>query len=115
MSFAVWVRETRMRKGLQVSECAIRAGVGQSTWSEYESSSPQKEWRKATVLRIAAGLGVDADTALLEARLLPKEEPVMEQVRKLGPIVGRAPPDKQPAIWETLANVAEQLVTIAAV
>lgn len=114
MSFAAWIRETRLRKGLQVSECAVRAGVGQPTWSDYEASSPNKEWRKATIHKIALGLGVDSATALVEARLLPLEEPDMEAGRRLGPILARASPSKRRAILDMLEEVASGMVKIAA-
>jgi transcriptional regulator with XRE-family HTH domain len=115
LSFAAWVRETRLRKGLQVSECAFRAGVRQPTWSEWERSPDDKTWRRATITKIAKALDVQGDRALVAARMLPQEDTDIEIGRRIGPILSQVSPKKRIEILDTLENVAEGLVKIAAI
>jgi transcriptional regulator with XRE-family HTH domain len=114
LSFAAWMRETRLQKGLQVSECAYRAGVRQPTWSGWERSPDDKTWRPATISKIARALDVQRDKALMQARMLPQEAPDMEVARRLGPILVRAAPAKRGAILQALEDAAEHLVEVAA-
>jgi len=62
MQLGQWIRRTRKDKDLTMEECAARAGVGQSVWSEWENENRQR--RPATIKKIAKGLGVPATEAL---------------------------------------------------
>lgn len=67
MPFAAWMRQTRLAKGLSVSECAAAAEVRQPVWTEWEDAAPTKEWRRATVRKIAFALKESETVAMREA------------------------------------------------
>ena len=64
MSFAEWVENARLARRMTKIECADRAGVSLPVWIEYENKGKKAQPRRATVLKIAAALGVSEKDAL---------------------------------------------------
>ena len=82
MHFSAWVKNTRVSKGLSQEECAARAGVSQSVWSDYEKVNT-RNLRKATVGKIAFALGVTDGEALEAAGYTTAPDDVPAEWRSL--------------------------------
>lgn len=62
MNFSQWVVQTREAQKLSQTECALRAGIRQPSWQEYEAVNRPRA--RKTVEKIADALGVKRAEAL---------------------------------------------------
>lgn len=106
MTFARWVKSAREQKKLRQEECARRAGIHQSVWSDYETAA--RTPRRSTALKIADALGVPAAEALEAAGYRAEdtlEAPAVWML--LWETIARNPPDKQERILRAVQSVVE--------
>lgn len=69
-TFGDWVRSTREAKHLTLKECADRANISLQRWGQIETEETEEapiQRQRATVLKIARGLGVSDQEALRAA------------------------------------------------
>lgn len=109
MTFGQWVKQARDRLELSQEECASRAGVHQSVWSEYENAEKKAQPRRSTVLKIARALGVSDDEALQSAgyAATPSTTEVPAEWRAILDKAMRLPTDKRERLRRAVDNMVE--------
>ena len=110
LPFAAWMQQTRLAKGLSVSECATAAGVKQPVWSEWEDAPPTKEWRRATVRKIAFALKEPESVAMREAdKSVPQEAGNSYLSQQLERYLVTIPAPRRAAAESLLIDMARRL------
>ena len=110
MPLGEWMKEVRRVHRLTAEECAVRAGVKQPVWAEWESDQGQR--RRSTVEKIAIGLGVGREEALVAAGFRPEEEPEPERELKL--LFAGLTADQQRVILNAARAMRDTFIGIAA-
>ena len=111
MSFSAWVKDTRASKQLSQEECAARAGVHQSVWSEYEKAGTRSP-RRSTVEKIAFALGVDTADALEVAGYHVASIEVPPRLLRAWRKVANASEAKQSAWLDSVDRSADLAISI---
>jgi transcriptional regulator with XRE-family HTH domain len=86
-NFGIWVRETRIAKGLSAKECAARIGVSTKFWERIEEEGRNQgdgsvsHLHRSTVDRFALGLDVPSTEAYAAAGFPTRSLPVQKRQR----------------------------------